>query len=51
MSVEQDIVRVRYVDGWAEARVGSRSLTVNRRDDEARSYTCPLELVTAALGS
>ncbi len=51
MSVESSEVCVRYVDGRAEVQVGERSLMVNRRDDETRTFTCPLELVTAALGS
>jgi hypothetical protein len=32
-------------------RIGERLLQVQRRDDDARIYTCPIELVTAALGS
>jgi hypothetical protein len=31
--------------------VGDRLLHVERRDDQARTYSCPIELVTAALGS
>jgi hypothetical protein len=44
-------VYVRYVDGQAQVRIGARSLEVERRDDAGRTHTCPLELVTAALGS
>jgi hypothetical protein len=46
-----DIVRVRYAEGGAEVRIGERLLQVQRRDNDSRVYTCPIELVTAALGS
>jgi len=47
----QDIVTVRYLDGCAQVRIGEHALEVDRRDDKARTRTCPIELVTAALGS
>jgi hypothetical protein len=46
-----DPVVVRYVDGHAQVQIGDRALTVDRRDDRSRTYTCPIELITAALGS
>ena len=46
-----DTVRVRYADGRAEVRMGDRALHVERRDRDGRSDTCPIELVSAALGS
>lgn len=46
-----DAVRVQYVDGRAEVRIGDRQLQVDRRDNETRDSTCPIELVAAALGS
>jgi hypothetical protein len=46
-----DPVTVRYADGHAQVQIGDRTLKVDRRDDVSRTYTCPLELVTAALGS
>jgi hypothetical protein len=46
-----DTVQVRYVDGAAEVRIGERLLQVQRRDDDARTDTCPIELVSVALGS
>ena len=46
-----DIVRVRYADGGAEVRIGERLLQVQRRDNDTRANTCPIELVSAALGS
>ena len=42
---------VRYVDGHAQVQIGDRALAVDRRDDRSRTHTCPIELVTAALGS
>jgi hypothetical protein len=46
-----DTVHVRYADGGAEVRIGERLLQVQRRDNDARTNTCPIELVSAALGS
>jgi len=46
-----DIVRVSYTNGQAEARIGERTLIVAQRNDEDRSSECPLELVSVALGS
>jgi hypothetical protein len=46
-----DVVSVRYSKGHARVQIGDRLLDVERRDDDARAHTCPIELVTAALGS
>jgi len=46
-----NLVRVHYSDGRAEVRIGERVLPVDRRDNETRDYTCPIELVSAALGA
>ena len=46
-----DEVCVRILDGRAEVRFADRVLEVERRDQDSRAYTCPLELVAAALGS
>ncbi len=46
-----DTVQVRYHDEQAQVRIGDRVLAVERRDNTERDYTCPIELVTAALGS
>jgi len=48
---ERDAVEVRYDQGRAEVKIGDRTLKVDRRDNDAREATCPIELVTAALGS
>jgi hypothetical protein len=45
-----DTVWVRYAEGGAEVQIGERLLRVQRRDNETRISTCPIELVTAALG-
>lgn len=46
-----DLVKVRYVDGHALVQAGDRTIEVDRRDNALRTATCPIELVTAALGS
>ena len=46
-----DIVRVQYAAGQAHVRIGERTLQVERRDDDQRTAVCPIELVSAALGS
>lgn len=45
------VLRVSYTQGCARVEVGGRTLEVDRRDDTGRARTCPIELVTAALGS
>jgi hypothetical protein len=51
MASASDIVRVQYNGEHAEVTVGDRTFQVARRDHEARAQTCPIELITAALGS
>ena len=51
MMADGDVVTVRYQDGHAKVRMGERVLEVDRRDNETRVHICPIELVTAALGS
>ena len=46
-----DIVRVQYAAGQAQVHIGQRTLQVERRDDDQRSSSCPVELISAALGS
>jgi hypothetical protein len=46
-----DTVRVRLAGSGAEVQIGERRLQVERRDNDARTATCPVELVSAALGS
>jgi hypothetical protein len=47
----EDTVRAHYANGGAEVRIGERLLQVQRRDNDERTATCPIELVGAALGS
>lgn len=51
LATTDSVVQVCYRSGHAQVRVGDRLLHVERRDDQARTYSCPIELVTAALGS
>jgi hypothetical protein len=51
LATTDSVVRVSYRSGHAKVCVGDRLLHVERRDDRDRSYSCPIELVTAALGS
>jgi hypothetical protein len=46
-----DVISVRYEAGCAQVRIGGRGLEVDRRDRDDRESTCPIELVSAALGS
>ena len=51
IGLSMDEVRVQLVDGLAEVRLGDRVLEVDRRDNDVRGASCPIELVSAALGS
>jgi hypothetical protein len=44
-------VVVEYQDGCAEVMIGSRSLTIGQRDQDLPEYFCPVELISASLGS
>ena len=44
------MVRVRYMEGCAKVQTADHTLEVRRRD-KTGGYTCPVDLVTAALGS
>jgi len=45
-----DTVRVHYIEGRAKVQIGDRVLHIDRRDNQRRDESCPIELVTAALG-
>jgi len=47
----KDTIHVQYTQGRAQVKIGERTFEVDRRDDDTRTHTCPIELVTAALGS
>jgi hypothetical protein len=46
-----DAVSARYVAGRALIEMEGRSLQAERRDDDTRVGSCPLELISAALAS
>lgn len=46
-----DLVRVHYDAGQARVRIGDRGLQVDRRDNQARDDSCPIELIGASLGA
>jgi hypothetical protein len=46
-----DVVSARYAAGRVEVQLDDRLLTVERRDDAGRTCSCPIELLSAALGS
>jgi hypothetical protein len=46
-----EVVSVRLAEGRAEVQIGAQTLTVDRRDEAGRVCACPIELITAALGS
>lgn len=50
MTVQNEVV-VHYADGYAEAIVGGRTIKVAAHDDANRNTLCPVELVSAALGT
>ena len=48
---EKNVVVVEYKDGFANVIIGNRKITVARRDADTREDLCPVELISAALGS
>jgi len=48
---EKNGVVVEYKDGFANVLIGERKIEVARRDTTTLDYLCPVELVSAALGS
>ena len=51
MIQESSPVRVHYTAGQANVRIGEQMLSVQRRDGEERTASCPIELIAAALGA
>ena len=47
----KDTVVAHYVNNGAAIDMEGRSLQVDRRDDDTRIGSCPLELISAALAS
>jgi len=50
MAIENEIV-VQYKDGFAEARVGEKIINIAAHDSIDRKSLCPIELISAALGT
>lgn len=48
---KQNKVVVHYEDGFANVLIADRKIAVARRDKDTLEYLCPIELVSAALGS
>lgn len=44
-------VDVHYENGRAAITAGDHTITIVRRDADTRSYLCPVDLVSASLGS
>lgn len=51
MMTERNRVTVKYRNGHANVLVGSRTLNISRQDENAPEYLCPIELISAAIGS
>jgi hypothetical protein len=51
LATTDSVVRASYRSGHADVWAGDRLLHVERRDNQGRTYACPIELVTAALSS
>jgi len=48
---KQNSIVVNYRNGFANVLLGSRKIEIARRDDGLLDYLCPVELISAALGS
>ena len=44
-------VDVHYENGFAAITAGDHKITIARRDTDTLSYLCPVDLVSASLGS
>ena len=49
--MSDEMTHVSLIAGRAEVRMGDRAFAVSRRDDRHDPVSCPVELITAALGS
>ena len=47
----KNVVVVEYKNGVANVIIGKRKIAVARRDADTRENLCPVELISAALGS
>ena len=48
---KQNSVIVNYRNGFANVILGSRKIEIARRDEGPLDYLCPVDLISAALGS
>lgn len=48
---KQKKITVDYADGVAKVFIGGRNIAVARRDEDTLDYLCPVELISASLGS
>jgi hypothetical protein len=48
---KKNSILVSYKDGFANVLIGSRKIAVARRDKDTLDYLCPVELISAAIGS
>lgn len=48
---KQNSVIVNYRNGFANVILGSRKIEIARRDEGSLDYLCPVDLISAALGS
>ena len=44
-------VLINFKDGRANVQLGDRKIEIARRDAHALDYLCPVEMISAALGS
>ena len=44
-------ITVGYENGLANVRIGESKVTIARRDEDALDFLCPVELISASLGS
>ena len=51
MNGNTNTVIVEYNGGCADVTIGSRSLTIGQRDQDLPENFCPVELISASLGS
>lgn len=49
--VKQNSIVVNYRNGFANLILGNRKIEIARRDEGLLDYFCPVELISAALGS
>ena len=51
MMAEKNVVVVEYKNGFANVLIGKRKMEIAWRDADTQDYLCPVELISAALGS